>query len=84
GDPYEPYVIGGLKVPRYRVALFGILAYAGIYMVNKTYSSFQPKAPIKFENAQEEEFVKKYIKHAHEEAHKPAFVRQSYAGPSGL
>ncbi|KAJ3109845.1 hypothetical protein HDU97_000075 [Phlyctochytrium planicorne] len=84
GDPYEPFTIGSLKVPRYRVALFGILGYATLYFGYSTYSKFQPKKPITFSSKEEEDYVKRYIKHAHAEAHKPELVKQPYLGPSGL
>ncbi|KAJ3219916.1 hypothetical protein HDU67_008445 [Dinochytrium kinnereticum] len=73
-----------MKVPRYRVALFGIFGYFAFFVGRTVYSKLQPKAPIKFESAEEEDFVKRYIKHTHEEAHKPVLLRQPYTGPSGI
>ncbi|KAJ3112826.1 hypothetical protein HDU96_004127 [Phlyctochytrium bullatum] len=84
GNPFETYTIAGAKVPRYKLALFGILGYVTLYFGYSTYSKFQPRKPIRFESKEEEDYVKRYIKHAHEEAHKPVFVRQPYGGPSGL
>ncbi|KAI9324358.1 hypothetical protein BDR26DRAFT_275663 [Obelidium mucronatum] len=78
GNPYEAYQIAGASIPRYRVALGVFATFFGLFVANKTYSSFQPRAPILFSSKEEENYVKRYIHHAHEEAHKPKFIRETY------
>ncbi|KAJ3011221.1 UNVERIFIED_CONTAM: hypothetical protein HDU68_001778 [Siphonaria sp. JEL0065] len=66
-----------------RVAVGVFASIFGLFVANKTYSSFKPRAPIQFTSKEEENYVKRYIHHYHEESHKPIFVRESYPGPSG-
>ncbi|KAJ3076895.1 hypothetical protein HDU98_010990 [Podochytrium sp. JEL0797] len=66
-----------------QVATAVFATFFGLFLVNKTYSSFQPRAPILFASKEEEDYVKRYIKHNTAESHKPAYLREAYQGASG-
>ncbi|KAJ3249623.1 hypothetical protein HDU77_007661 [Chytriomyces hyalinus] len=84
GNPFETVHVAGAAIPRYRVAAGVFATFFGLYVANKTYKSFQPRAAIEFGSKEEENYVKRYIHHHHQEAHsKPAFIRETYQGPSG-
>ncbi|KAJ3093041.1 hypothetical protein HK100_006786 [Physocladia obscura] len=84
GNPFEVYTIAGSNIPRYKIVIGVFSGLFGLYAFNKVYKSFQPRAPILFTNKEEEDYVKRYIKHHHEEEHnKPIFLREVYQGPSG-
>ncbi|KAJ3127726.1 hypothetical protein HK101_005531 [Irineochytrium annulatum] len=84
GNPYETYTIGGVKLPRYKVAMYVLFGYAGLFTAWSVYSRFQPKKPIHFQSKEEEDYVKRYIEHSKHESHKPRLAREAYMGPSGL
>eukprot|EP00842_Homolaphlyctis_polyrhiza_P001099 jgi/Hompol1/1990/HPOL_002111-RA len=79
GSPFEIYNLFGLKVPRYQMAGGMIAIYVALFATNSWLSSLKPKPPIKFESKAEEDFVKKYIHHAHQEAHKPVLLRTPFS-----
>ncbi|ORY31570.1 hypothetical protein BCR33DRAFT_703130, partial [Rhizoclosmatium globosum] len=83
GNPFEAFQIAGRAVPRYQVAGGVFASIFGFYLFSKVKSSFAPRAPILFTSKEEENYVKRYIHHHHEETHKPLFVRETYSGPSG-
>ncbi|KAJ3240331.1 hypothetical protein HDU81_003999 [Chytriomyces hyalinus] len=84
GNPFETVHVAGAAIPRYKVAAGVFATFFGLYVANKTYKSFQPRAAIEFGSKEEENYVKRYIHHHHQEAHsKPVFIRETYQGPSG-
>ncbi|KAI8613184.1 hypothetical protein BC830DRAFT_1133439 [Chytriomyces sp. MP71] len=83
GNPFEAYQIAGVTIPRYKVAVGVFATFFGLYVTRRTYNSFQPRAPIEFTSKEEENYVKRYIHHHHQEAHRPAYIRETYPGPSG-
>ncbi|TPX67769.1 hypothetical protein SpCBS45565_g03569 [Spizellomyces sp. 'palustris'] len=82
GNPFDPYNIAGLKVPRYKVALYGIIGYVALLTGVIQYKKMQPPAPIVYESKEEEGYVKRYIQHMEGELKKPVLVRQPFTGPS--
>ncbi|KAJ3122231.1 hypothetical protein HK098_002999 [Nowakowskiella sp. JEL0407] len=78
GNPFESYRIGGVVVPRYRLALFwfSILGLTGAYMILKP----KKEAAITYESDAEKSFVQKYIEHHHHDLHKPSLLRKPYSG----
>ncbi|KAI8914967.1 hypothetical protein DFJ77DRAFT_430731 [Powellomyces hirtus] len=82
GNPHEAYTIGGLKIPRYKMSLYGILGYAALVTGVLQYRSMQPPAPATYESKDEENYVKRYIKYREAELKKPELLRQPYTGAS--
>ncbi|KAL2911438.1 hypothetical protein HK105_209089 [Polyrhizophydium stewartii] len=80
GSPFEIYNVFGLKVPRYQLAGYTLAAYFGIYFTVSTINSFKPPKPITYESPAEEDYVKRYIHYAHEEAKKPVLLRAPFTG----
>ncbi|KAJ3035670.1 hypothetical protein HDV00_003556 [Rhizophlyctis rosea] len=84
GNPFEPYHVAGLKIPRYKMAMYGIFAYAALIIGYKQYSALQPKPPVTFDSPEEEAWVRKYVSFQKAELHKPLLVREKFNEPTGL
>lgn len=72
------------KKLKYKLTMYVLGLYVGIYSFFAIKSRFTPPPPITFESKEEEDFVKKYIQHMEHESHKPKLLRTPYSGPSGV
>ncbi|KAJ8331465.1 hypothetical protein QVD99_001736 [Batrachochytrium dendrobatidis] len=79
GTPFEIFNIFGAKLPRYQVVAIVIGIYATGITGLVQYNKFKATPPIKFDSVDEEDFVKKYIHHHHEEFKKPALLRSPFS-----
>ncbi|RKO84972.1 hypothetical protein BDK51DRAFT_11111, partial [Blyttiomyces helicus] len=77
-DPFEIYNVGPLRIPRYKLALYVIFGYVGVTTAVIQYKKRQPPTPIKFDGPEEEDYVKRYIKHMSAEAKKPELLRRPF------
>ncbi|KAI9089479.1 hypothetical protein DFS34DRAFT_639360 [Phlyctochytrium arcticum] len=84
GNPFETYSIAGLKVPRYKVAIYGIVGYAALITGLIKYKGMQPPAPVTYESKEEEAYVKRYLKYAATEHKKPLLLRKTFLEPSAI
>jgi hypothetical protein len=84
GNPLALYNVAGLKIPRYRMAIICLGIYVGIYAGFSIKGKFAPPKPLTYESKEQEEYVKKYLEHHEQEAHKPKLLREKYTGSSGL
>ncbi|KAJ3043543.1 hypothetical protein HK097_001719 [Rhizophlyctis rosea] len=84
GNPFEPYDVFGLKVPRYKMAAYGIVGYTILITGVVIKKKMAPKTPITFDSPEEEAWVKKYITFRKAELHKPLLVQQKFEHPTGL
>ncbi|KAJ3190176.1 hypothetical protein HDU85_000467 [Gaertneriomyces sp. JEL0708] len=80
GNPLETYNIAGMRIPRYKVALYGMIGYTLLFTGLIKYKQMQPPAPIVYDSPEEESYVKRYIKHMETESHKPHLLREPYRG----
>ncbi|KAJ3261519.1 hypothetical protein HK103_005354 [Boothiomyces macroporosus] len=78
GNPYEIFNVFGLKIHRYRVVLYTVGIYAGIYYSVTKYNQLKAKPPVSFESKQQEDYVKRYIAHKEHNDHLPALLRTKF------
>lgn len=52
--------------------------YAGLYVGISQYNKLGPRKGVTFESVEQENFVKRYIKHAEIQAHKPVLLREAF------
>ncbi|KAI8913424.1 hypothetical protein EDD86DRAFT_200516 [Gorgonomyces haynaldii] len=84
GNPFEIYNLFGFKVPRYRVALYTIGLYAGIFFTISTLNGMKGPAPVTFESPEQEKWAKEYAAFKQHESHKPLLLRSPFTKETGL
>ncbi|KAJ3183898.1 hypothetical protein HDU87_006016 [Geranomyces variabilis] len=82
GNPYEAYNVAGMKIPRYKMALYGMVGYAVLVTGILQYRKMQPPTPIAYESKEEESYVKRYISYMEKELNKPELLRKPFTGAS--
>ncbi|KAJ3296462.1 hypothetical protein HK104_001601 [Borealophlyctis nickersoniae] len=84
GNPFEPYNVFGIQIPKYKLVGYMLLIYATGITAVVQYKKRQPPAPITFDSPEEESWVKKYVQYRKEEKKKPVLVQEPFRVPTGL
>lgn len=79
GSPFEINDIFGLKVQRYKVAMYVMGIYGGIFFAVSQYNKWKPQAAVKFDSKEQENYANAYVKHAEHESHKPELLRTKFS-----